>query len=203
MGSAAAYPEALQRVASYLRRLPGVGSRTAERHALALLNWPDEVLRNFGDELAHLHERVRFCRVCGNLSDQEECAICLSTARQRDVICVVEHAAQIPVIEASGFFHGLYHVLGGRIVPLEGKGPDDLRIEELRERLADGQVTELIIATSPDVEGEATAHFLAQEFSSLPLTVSRIAAGVPVGSDLSYADGATLAMAFGGRRSLK
>jgi len=203
MALESAFPQALQRVAAFLRHLPGVGRRTAERHALALLDWPEELLRQLGAELAELKTNVLFCRVCGNLSDTDECAICKAVGRQKDTICVVEYPTQIPTIEASGSFRGLYHVLGGRIVPLEGKGPDDLRIAELRERLADGAVTELILATSPDVEGEATAHFLAAEFKDLPLQITRIATGVPVGADLSFADSATLAMAFNGRRSLE
>jgi recombination protein RecR len=197
------YPKALQRLIELFGRLPGIGKRTAERLALAVLEWPDEHLQRFGDELVHLKERVTFCTVCGNFAETELCAICQSVDRQQDTICVVEHAAQIAVIEDCGSYRGLYHVLGGKLVPLDGKGPEDLRVEELRTRLAQGDVKEVIVATSPDVEGEATAHFLAEEFSDLPVSFSRIAAGVPVGADLSYADAATMAMAMGGRRSIR
>lgn len=203
MSDTGIYPKPIEALIAHLRRLPGIGRRTAERLALALLEWTEDELAAFGSDLAELRHRIRFCAVCGNLATGDRCGICQSANRDQSVICVVENAPQIPVIEAAGCFHGLYHVLGGRIMPLEGKGPEDLRIEELRSRVEDGTVKELIIATSPDVEGEATAHFLADEFAHLPLTVTRIAAGVPVGADLSYADAATMAMAIGGRRSLK
>ena len=203
MSAESGYPAEIQRVMELFSRLPGIGKRTAERLTFAVLEWPEDQIRRFGEELSHLRERVAYCSQCGNFSEDDLCAICMSTDRQRDVICVVEHATEIPVIENSGSFRGLYHVLGGKLVPLEGKGPETLRITELRERLQNGGVGELIVATSPDVEGEATAHFLAEEFADLPVTVSRIAAGVPVGSDLSYADAATMARALGGRRSIR
>ena len=195
-----AYPRALQAVIGLLRRLPGVGRRTAERLALALLEWPEEDLRGFGEAVATLRDRICFCRECGNLADDPVCRICAAADRERGLICVVEHASQIPVIENAGCYRGLYHVLGGRIVPLAGKGPEDLRIEELRQRLETGDVAELILATSSDVEGEATANFIAAEFADCGVRITRIAAGVPVGADLSFADAATMAMAIGGRR---
>lgn len=201
MSAGDAYPEALQRLVAYFKRLPGVGARTASRLALALLDWPDELLAGFGRELAALKANVRRCRVCGNLADGELCRICASPSRDRSLVCVVEVATQIPVFEASACYRGLYHVLGGRLLPLEGVGPENLRIAELRERLGTGEVGELILATSPDVEGEATAHFLAAEFADTGVRITRIAAGVPVGADLSYADAATLARALGGRRT--
>ena len=202
MTKSSGYPLALQRLIDFLGRLPGIGRRTAERLALALLDWPDELLQRFGNDLISLKERVVTCPECGNFADEGLCAVCRSPERRRDLICVVEHAAQIAAIEGSGAFRGLYHVLGGKLAPLDGKGPEDLRIEELRQRLVDGTVTEVVVATSPDVEGEATAHFLAGEFADLPVTFSRIAAGVPVGADLTYADAATMAMAMGGRRTI-
>jgi recombination protein RecR len=144
---------------------------------------------------------VKWCTICGNLADTDTCRICRSPGRDRTQICVVEVATQIPVFE-SGSYRGLYHVLGGRLQPLEGIGPDELRVEELRERLAGGDAQELILATSPDVEGEATAHFLAAEFADAGVRITRLAAGVPVGADLSYADAATMARALAGRRTL-
>jgi recombination protein RecR len=186
----------------HFRRLPGIGRRTAERLALALLDWRDEELRLFGDEIAALRERIVDCQTCGNLSDGPSCAICRAANRDTEKVCVVELAAQIPMIESSGSYRGLYHVLGGRIVPLEGKGPEDLRIDELHKRVEGGAVQELILATSPDVEGEATASFLAAEFEKYAIRITRIASGVPVGADLSYADAATLAMAIHARRPL-
>ena len=197
-----AYPKPIQSLVALFRRLPGVGGRTAERLALALLNWPEEDLQLFGGEIAALRERISFCEQCGNLAEGARCRICESPNRDHGIICVVEQATQIPVIENAGCFRGLYHVLGGRIVPLEGKGPDDLNIESLRERLAAGDVKELILATSPDVEGEATASFLVEEMKIFPVRITRIASGVPVGADLSFADSATMAMALGTRRIL-
>jgi recombination protein RecR len=153
--------------------------------------------------LAALPERLHPCEVCGNLASGPRCSICLDPHRQTDLICVVEGAAQIPVIERSGCFRGLYHVLGGRIEPLAGKGPGDIRVAELRRRVEAGGVRELILATSSDVEGEATAAYLAGEFESPDLQVTRIAAGVPVGADLGYADAATIAVALRSRRRLE
>ena len=194
------YPKALADVIDTLSHLPGIGRHTAQRLALALLEWSPEELRRFGEQLTVLPTEIVFCEVCGNFSDQETCRICQALDRDHGVICVVEHASQIAVIEACRGHRGMYHVLGGRLVPLEGKGPEDLRLDELSERLADGTVHEIILATSSDVEGEATAHYIAAEFARPGLTISRIAAGVPVGADLSYADSATMAMAIGGRR---
>ena len=197
------YPKALVEITDTLCRLPGIGRRTAQRLALSLLEWSPEELRRFGEQLSVLLTKVVFCEVCGNLSDHSTCWICEAPERDRTAVCVVEHASQIAVIEACRSYNGVYHVLGGRLVPLEGKGPEDLRLEELSARLAGGTVHELILATSPYVEGEATAHYIASEFARPGLTISRIAAGVPVGADLSYADSATMAMAMGGRRPLE
>ncbi|MCK5801635.1 MAG: recombination protein RecR [Lentisphaeria bacterium] len=202
MSESTSHPIALQRLISHLRRLPGVGVRSAERMALAMLDWPDDVLATFSREVGALRENVRSCTICGNLSDTEFCLVCRANDRRRDIICVVETVSQIIVLEKTGGYRGLYHVLGGRLAPLEGHGPEDLRIAELRARLTDGTVKELILATSSDVEGEATAHFVAAEFADSPVLVTRIASGVPVGADLSYADPATLIMALGGRREL-
>jgi recombination protein RecR len=194
------YPEALESVISALKRLPGIGKRTAERLALAMLTWDEQDLVLFGEDVAQLRRRIRHCRVCGNLADTPVCRVCTDPSRQQDVICVVEQASQIPVLERSGAFRGLYHVLGGRIVPLEGIGPEDLHIAPLHERIADGQVRELILALTPDIEGEATASYLVEEFRDSGVCVSRIASGVPVGADLSFADPATLSMALNARR---
>lgn len=202
MSCTSSLPKALQNLAEQLNRLPGVGKRSAERLALALLQWPNEHLEQLAEDLQLLHERVRDCRCCGNYSEQELCPLCTSPARRREQVCVVENAAQIAVIEKSNAFQGLYHVLGGKLSPLKGKGPQDLRIKELAERLNNGGITELIIATSPDMEGEATAHYLAEEFAALPLTISRIASGIPAGADLSHADAATLSLAMRGRRNM-
>jgi recombination protein RecR len=203
MPDSAAYPQSLQRLIGFLCRLPGIGRRTAERLALALLTWPEEDLAHFGQQLARLRQDVRTCVVCGNYSDGEQCSICRSPGRQPAVLCVVETAAQIPALEKSGGFKGLYHVLGGRISPLQGKGPEDLAIPALRRRLEQGGIQELILATSLDLEGEATAAYLAAELAAPGLRITRIASGIPVGADLSYADAATLASALGGRRDMR
>lgn len=197
------YPVALQRLIGFLGRLPGVGRRTAERLALALLEWPEEDLVRFGEQVARLRQDVKPCPVCGNFSDGNPCSVCSQPNRERDVVCVVETAVQIALFEKSGCFRGLYHVLGGRLSPLQGRGPEDLAIASLRRRLAEGGIRELILATSPDVEGEATASYLAAELAPAGVRITRIACGVPVGADLSYADAATLASALGGRRPVR
>ena len=202
MASSGSYPQALEELILSLRRLPGIGSRTAERLALAMLDRTAHDLELFGAHLANLKKRLRFCDSCGNLSEAPLCRICSDPRRQTDVICVVEQAGQIPVFERAGCFRGLYHVLGGRIEPLEGRGPGELRIEALRRRLEGGQVRELILATSPDVEGEATAAYLADAFRGLSVTISRLASGIPVGADLGFADSATIAVAINARRTV-
>lgn len=202
MPAHAAYPRPVEALIAAFRRMPGVGKRTAERLALALLEWSPADLSRFGNDIGKLRERISFCETCGHLAEGRICGICASPDRDRAQICVVEHASQVPVIENAGCYRGLYHVLGGRIVPLEGKGPEDIRIAELHRRVAAGDVRELILATSPDLEGEATASFIAAELAGCGLHITRIAAGVPVGADLSFADSATIAMAMGGRQPL-
>ena len=195
------FPPALEHLIAHLGRLPGVGRRTAQRLAFSMLGWKDADLASLSDDLAHLHERVKNCPSCGNYTDGGECAICASERRDRRQICVVEHASQIAVFEQTGY-NGLYHVLGGRLSPLSGVGPEALRIGELRERLHNGEVTELILATSPDVEGEATANYLAELCRNPDLSITRIASGIPAGADVGYADPATLSRALGGRQKM-
>ena len=166
-----------------------------------MLGWKDTDLTSLADDLAHLHERVKNCPSCGNYTEGGECAICASPRRDHRQICVVEQASQISVFEQTGY-NGLYHVLGGRLSPLSGIGPEALRIHELRERLDAGEVAELILATSPDVEGEATANYLADLCRNGRLVITRIASGIPAGADVGYADAATLSRALGGRQKL-
>lgn len=199
----AEYPKSLQSIIAALGRLPGIGKRSAERITLALLDWPDEKLAELARRIACLKQEVKTCRQCGNFADDQLCRVCANPRRDHDRICVVEDAPQIAVIERAGCYRGLYHVLGGRIEPLEGKSPDDLSIESLMRRVNDGHVAELIIATSSDVEGEATAAYIAETFASQGIPITRIAAGVPVGADLSYADSATIAMAMSKRSPLR
>ena len=152
--------------------------------------------------LAEVREKVRFCELCGNVSEQDRCSICRDPRRNQTLICVVEDAKDVAAIERTREFRGLYHVLGGAISPIAGVGPDDLRIAQLMQRLADGTVQEVILATNPNLEGEATATYLSRLLTSLQITVTRLASGLPVGGDLEYADEVTLGRAFEGRRSI-
>ncbi len=193
-------PDAMERLAARLRKLPGVGSQTAQRHAWEFLRWKEGDLQALAQELSHLHEHVVPCPVCGFYTNGGTCQICSSPLRDHSQICVVETAPQVPVIERTGCYHGLYHVLGGRFSPLSGITPEQLRWEALRKRLADPKVTEMILATSTDVEGQATAKLLLDDFQREGLAITRLAIGVPTGADLSYADTPSLALALNGRQ---
>jgi len=183
-------------------RLPGIGPKSAQRIAFHILQTPTFDVSRLSQLLGELRERVRFCEICGNVSEQERCAICRDPRRDPTVLCVVEEPKDVVAIERTREFRGRYHVLGGAISPIEGIGPDDLRVRELMTRLADGTITELILATDPNLEGEATATYLARMTKPLGLTVTRLASGLPVGGDLEYADEVTLGRAFEGRRRL-
>ncbi len=198
------YPAALSELMEMLRLLPGIGKRSAERMAMALYQLDEEQRQALSENLRTLHERVLLCRECGNLAGEEEqglCRICASPLRDKGVVCVVEEASQIRTIESGGVFRGVYHVLGGRIAPLEGKGVECLHLEKLDEKIKSGLVRELILALSSDVEGQATAVYLANRYKKDPLKITRLAQGLPAGSDLSYADPATIAVALNGRTS--
>ncbi len=195
-----AYPEPIQQAIAYLSHLPGIGSRSAERMVLAMMTWKPEEREGLGSAIAALASKVTLCPICGNYTELgNPCRICSSEVRQRDIICVVEQVPQLHIIEKSGSYKGLYHVLGGKLSPMNGKGPSDLRIAELAQRLEGEAVKELLLALSPDIEGEATANYLAQLFTRPGLTITRIASGVPIGADLTFADSATLATAISGR----
>jgi recombination protein RecR len=196
------YEGVVQNLIDELGRLPGVGPKSAQRIAFHLLAAdPADVMR-LTEALREVKDKVRFCKVCGNVAEAEECRICRDVRRDMHVICVVEEPKDVVAIEKTREFRGRYHVLGGAISPIEGVGPDDLRIRELMARLADGEVTELILATDPNLEGEATATYLARLVKPMGLTVTRLASGLPVGGDLEYADEVTLGRAFEGRRLL-
>ncbi len=200
------YPEAIEELMEFLRGVPGVGRRSAERMALAMFKWDEPKLEAMSETLRTLKSRVRTCVECGNLAGSENgglCAICASVSRDPVSLCIVEEATQIRNIEASGVFKGHYHVLGGRIAPLEGKGIDSINIEGLEKRLDKGVIKEIIFALSPDVEGQATAVYIARRFVGRGLRISRLAQGLPAGSDLSYADPATIAAAMNGRTSFE
>jgi recombination protein RecR len=196
------YEGVVQNLIDELGRLPGVGPKSAQRIAFHLLAADPADVTRLSEALKEVKDKVRFCKVCGNVAEAEECRICRDTRRDMHVICVVEEPKDVVAIEKTREFRGRYHVLGGAISPIEGVGPDDLRIRELMTRLADGDVTELILATDPNLEGEATATYLARLVKPMGLTVTRLASGLPVGGDLEYADEVTLGRAFEGRRLL-
>jgi recombination protein RecR len=196
------YEGVVQQVIDEFGRLPGVGPKGAQRIAFFLLASDAEDVRRLANVLNEMTERVRFCRTCGNVAEAEECRICLDTRRDPAVICVVEEPKDVAAVEKIREFRGRYHVLGGAISPIDGVGPDDLRIKELMTRLADGIVTEIILATDPNLEGEATATYLARLMKPMGITITRPASGLPVGGDLEYADEVTLGRAFEGRRQL-
>jgi recombination protein RecR len=197
------YEGIVQDLIDELGRLPGVGPKSAQRIAFHLLAADPVDVKKLAEVLLEVKAKVRFCRICGNVAEADECRICQDPRRDLAVICVVEESKDVVAVERTREFRGRYHVLGGAISPIEGIGPDDLRVKELMTRLADGTVTELIIATDPNLEGEATATYLARLVKPMGLTVSRLASGLPVGGDLEYADEVTLGRAFEGRRSLE
>ncbi|NMR18694.1 recombination mediator RecR [Cellulomonas fimi] len=196
------YEGAVQDLIDELGRLPGVGPKSAQRIAFHLLAVDPVEVRRLVDALTEVKARVRFCDVCGNVTQEETCRVCRDPRRSTTVICVVEEPKDVVAIERTREFRGKYHVLGGAINPIAGVGPDDLRIKELLTRLASGEVTEVILATDPNVEGEATSTYLARMLLPMGLTVSRLASGLPVGGDLEYADEVTLGRAFEGRRRI-
>jgi recombination protein RecR len=194
------YEGAVQDLIDELGRLPGVGPKSAQRIAFHLLSAEPADVERLAATLIRVKNEVRFCIICGNVSEAETCRICSDDRRDLSSICVVEEPKDVVAIERTREFRGRYHVLGGAISPIDGVGPDDLRIRELLMRLRDGAVTEIILATDPNLEGEATATYLARMISPMGLTVSRLASGLPVGGDLEYADEVTLGRAFTGRR---
>ncbi|HEX6940737.1 MAG TPA: recombination mediator RecR [Longimicrobiales bacterium] len=190
-------------LAEEFARLPGIGRKTALRLTYHLLKRPPEEVRRLARALEGVAERVRACSRCGNLTETDPCALCQNPRRDATVLCVVEEASDIPAIERTGEYRGLYHVLGGRLSPLEGVGPGELNIASLIARLGEGSpVREVILATNPSVEGEATALYLQKLIRPTGIRVTRLARGLPVGGDLEYADGVTIAEALAGRREL-
>ncbi|MDP9436967.1 MAG: recombination mediator RecR [Actinomycetota bacterium] len=196
------YEGAVQDLIDELGRLPGVGPKSAQRIAFYLLAADAADVRRLVSALTEVKDKVRFCRICGNVAEADECRICRDPRRDLTSICVVEEPKDVIAIEKTREFRGRYHVLGGAISPIEGVGPDALRLRELMVRLQDGAVTELILATDPNLEGEATATYIARMVGPMGLKVTRLASGLPVGGDLEYADEVTLGRAFEGRRRL-
>ncbi len=197
------YEGAVQDLIDELGRLPGVGPKSAQRIAFHLLATEATDVERLAATLLRVKNEVKFCSICGNVAEADVCRICNDARRDLTVICVVEEPKDVVAIERTREFRGRYHVLGGAISPIDGVGPDDLRIRELLTRLRDGVVTELILATDPNLEGEATATYLARLLNPMGLTVTRLASGLPVGGDLEYADEVTLGRAFSGRRRIE
>jgi len=196
------YEGVVQDLIDELGQLPGVGPKGAQRIAFHLLAADPEDVRRLAATLIEVTEKVKFCRTCFNVAENDECRICMDVRRDLSMICVVEESKDVAAIEKIREFRGRYHVLGGAISPMDGVGPENLRITELMARLADGAVSELILATDPNLEGEATATYLARLVKPLGLRVTRPASGLPVGGDLEYADEVTLGRAFEGRRTI-
>jgi recombination protein RecR len=195
-------PEPIVSLTAALAKLPGVGPRSAERIALHLVQTEAAQVKHLADAMVHARERIRFCDICGALTEKSPCAICDDTRRDASLVCVVEKAVDILSIEKSGTYRGKFHVLGGKISPLDGVEPDDLRIAELEKRLAAEPVREIIIALGTDVEGDATSHYLAKRLARAGLKISRIGFGLPAGSGLEFADELTLNRALEGRREM-
>ena len=195
------YEGIVQDLIDELGRLPGIGPKSAQRIAFHLLQAEPVDVRRLADVLVLVKEKVRFCTVCFNVSEDEQCRICRDPRRDPAVLCVVEEYKDVVAIERTREFRGRYHVLGGAISPIEGIGPEQLRIRELMQRLGDDSITEVILAPDPNLEGEATATYLTRMLRDFPLRVTRLASGLPVGGDLEYADEVTLGRAFAGRRS--
>lgn len=193
---------AIDDLVTELSRLPTIGRKSAMRLTYHLLRQPDEQSRRLAAALVALVEKIRPCTECGNLTEVSPCSLCADPRRDRSLICVVEEASDIPSIERTGEYRGLYHVLGGRLAPLDGIGPDDLSVEALVGRVTTGGVTEVIIATNPKLEGEATALYVQQQLREAGVTVSRLARGLPMGGDLEYADGVTIVQALAARRAM-
>jgi recombination protein RecR len=195
------YEGAVQELIDELGRLPGVGPKSAQRLAFHILEADPEDMKRLVTAITTVKERVKFCSVCFNVTEQETCNICRDPRRDPSVICVVEESKDVLAVERTRSFRGRYHVLGGAINPIAGIGPEQLRIRELLTRLNDGAIQEIIIATDPNLEGEATATYLARMLKSIGIAVTRLASGLPVGGDLEYADEVTLGRAFEGRRN--
>lgn len=192
----------ITRIARELSKLPGIGQKSAQRLAYFIASMPEEQVKNLASALWNGRKSIRYCQVCGNFSTEDVCDICANENRHNGQICVVREPRDVAALERMRDFKGVYHVLHGTLSPMNGIGPDDIRIKELIQRLSDSSIQEVILCTNPDIEGEATATYIARLIKPMGITVSRIAHGVPVGSDLEYADEVTLAKAMEGRRKM-
>ncbi len=196
------YEESLSRLIQEFKKMPSIGMKTAQRLAFYILRISETEALKLAEAIVEIKKRIKNCSICGNITESEVCPICRNPERNRQIICVVEEPKDILVLEKTAVFKGLYHVLMGAISPLDGIGPDDLRINDLLERLKDSQVKEVIIATDPNTEGEATATYLAYLIKPLGIKISRIARGLPMGMDIEYADEGTLSKALEGRTEI-
>jgi len=196
------YPTPVARLVDELSKLPGIGTKTAQRLAFFILNMTEKDSRSLAEAIVDAKSKIKYCSVCGNLTDVDPCFICRNTSRDSGTICVVEEPRDVIAMEKTREFKGVYHVLHGAISPMEGIGPEDIKIKELLQRLGKEKVNEVIVATNPKVEGEATAMYLAKLIKPLGIKVTRIAHGIPVGGDLEYADEVTLTKALEGRREI-
>ena len=196
------YTESIERLIERLIKLPGIGRRSAERIVGYILNAPKEEVKVLSGAIYQVKESVRLCRICNNLSEEEICKICQDTRRKKDIVCIVENPSDVTAIEKAGNFSGVYHVLMGSISPLEGKGPGDLKIDSLIQRIKQDNIKEVIIATDADTEGETTALYLTKIIRPLGVKLTRIGVGIPMGSNLEYADTATLSKALDSRREI-
>lgn len=194
--------EPIARLVNQLGKLPGIGQKTAQRLAYHIISLPEEQVRELAVAVFNGKKQVHFCPVCGNYTDKDPCALCSDTARDTSILCVVRDPRDVAAMERMRDYKGLYHVLHGVISPMDGVGPEDIRIRELVARLASGEVKEVVLATNPDIEGEATASYIARLIKPMNVRVTRIAHGVPVGGDLEYTDEVTLMKAFEGRREI-
>jgi recombination protein RecR len=196
----AAYPKSMQELIEHLKKMPGIGAKSAERMAFYVLKSPDEQMERFASVIKKVKESIKFCAKCGNLSEDELCSICSDVCRDKTLVCVVEQPKDLILIEKSAQYKGVYHVLFGSIAPLDGIGPEDLRMKELFNRVKEDKVKEIIIATNSDAEGETTALYISKELKLHKIKVTRIAYGIPVGEKFDYIDQATLIKAIEGRR---
>ena len=195
------YPRSLVSLIKHLSKLPGIGEKTAARLALHILRSSEEDAKALSESIREVKNKIRFCSKCFGLSEATPCRICLNNNRDHTIVCVVEQPSDLAALEKSGAFKGVYHVLHGALSPMNGIGPDDLRIKELMARVAEGEIKELVLATNTSVEGEATASYLAQLLEAYPVDVTRIASGIPMGSELKYLDGVTIKRAMERRQS--
>lgn len=193
---------ALENLVARLNRLPGIGIKTAQRLAYHILSLPEEEVAGLASALTEAKQRIRYCPVCGNFTEDELCSVCADLKRDRSVVCVVKDARDVSYMERMREYRGLYHVLGGTLSPMDGIGPDDIRIKELVDRVKTGEIGEVILATNPDVEGEATAAYIAKQLKPLGVRTTRIAHGIPIGGNLEYVDEITLFKAIENRRDV-